>query len=377
MTQDENGFLDLLYGATVRPEQWIAVMERFADMIGGTSGLLSRFDQTNGAGSGEIARIDPVMPAIYENHFARLNPFTRHKNPRAETWSLNITTDEDRMPKEDFLRTEYYNDFLKGQAIHSILMMRLVLQGSEGSVLNIQRPESRGQFARHDIEIAARFHPHLIRAFNLSQKLALDRAASQGPAVVFERSVHGLFLLDQAARILRLNRAGEALLRDGCDLSVHCGRLTARHAEMAKRLGALVALAATADPERRTGGSMALPSPMRARPLSVTVAPLRTDNVMGILSQPCVLACVTDLDANASLSERKLRELFGLTRAEIRLALALFEGLALREAAAKLGVSANTAGVHLARIFEKTGVNRQSALIGLLMRVTGLGLDDA
>jgi DNA-binding CsgD family transcriptional regulator len=70
-----------------------------------------------------------------------------------------------------------------------------------------------------------------------------------------------------------------------------------------------------------------------------------------------------------------LRELFGLTPAESRLALALFEGASLAEAAEGLTISRFTAQNHLARIFEKTGANRQATLIKLMMRAVGLDLD--
>lgn len=60
--------------------------------------------------------------------------------------------------------------------------------------------------------------------------------------------------------------------------------------------------------------------------------------------------------------------MFGLTAAEARVALALFEGLTPREAAVRLSISPHTVHVHLAHIFEKTATNRQAELIRLLMR---------
>lgn len=377
MKHGESAFLDLLYGTVVQPGLWIPAMETFADMIGGTSGLLSSFDQTDGTGPTEIARIDPAMSALYANHFARLNPFTKVPSRRvlASTWRLSMSTDEDRMPKEEFVRTEYYNDFLKPQSIHSTLMIRLGLHGAVGTVLSIQRPEAGGQFSRRDLEIATYYHPHLIRAYNLSRKLAMNRALGQGLAAVFDRSSQGLFLLDDTALILRANLAGEALLARNCGLSVFGGRLTASNTNVAKQLRALVALSAEVDEERRTAGSMVIPRPDGSRPLALTAAPLRAEAGPVILSRPCVLICVTDPEAALSLSERRLKELFSLTRAESRLALALFEGAALRQAAAKLGISIHTARVQLSSIFEKTGVDRQSALMSLLTRSAVLGLE--
>ena len=89
---------------------------------------------------------------------------------------------------------------------------------------------------------------------------------------------------------------------------------------------------------------------------------------------PSVLVCVTDLEAGVSLPQQKLRDLFGLTPAETRLALAIFEGLAPREAAERFAVSPHTVHAQLARIFEKTGVSRQADLVRLMMQAAGVGL---
>ena len=87
-----------------------------------------------------------------------------------------------------------------------------------------------------------------------------------------------------------------------------------------------------------------------------------------------MIVCVTDIEAGVRLPEQKLRDLFGLTAAETRLALALFEGETLADVARSLGISRYTAQNHLARVFEKTGTNRQAVLIKLMMGVVGLEL---
>lgn len=53
---------------------------------------------------------------------------------------------------------------------------------------------------------------------------------------------------------------------------------------------------------------------------------------------------------------------YGLTPTENRLLHCLLEGLALKDAAFRLGVARTTARTHLQRIFDKTGVRRQTDL---------------
>jgi DNA-binding CsgD family transcriptional regulator len=373
---DQDSFLDLLYGASAQPELWPTVMERFADIVGGTGVILSRLDVGNGGGSRLTSRLDPEMSTRYFQYYASRNPLTNVSDRRAyaSNWRKTILTDEDWIAKEDLVRTEYYNDMMQPQGVHSVLFVRLALYNYETCVLNVCRPKSRGQFDGRDVEAAARLHPHLIRAFDLGQKLAIEGGWTDAAGAVFELSDKALFLLDKSARVVRLNRAAEALVGSGRGLSVIGRRLTADHTPTQRRLEALVALAASPDAERRAGGSMALKSFDHALPLSLTTAPLRAQSAPVFYGEPCVLVCVTDPEGGTRIHEETLREAFGFTPAETRLAIALLEGGSQQDVAASLGISVNTVHVHVARIFQKTGVNRQSALLRLLMRVTGAGL---
>lgn len=67
-----------------------------------------------------------------------------------------------------------------------------------------------------------------------------------------------------------------------------------------------------------------------------------------------------------------MRESFGLTPAETRLAARLKDGLTLKEAAAELGVSFNTVRNQLRAVFDKMGLNRQSELVRALTQLGSL-----
>ena len=63
-------------------------------------------------------------------------------------------------------------------------------------------------------------------------------------------------------------------------------------------------------------------------------------------------------------------EIFGLSQAQKRLAHQVSTGMRLTEAAEALGISVNTARTHLTRIYAKTGVNSQVALVRMLMSMS-------
>lgn len=103
-----------------------------------------------------------------------------------------------------------------------------------------------------------------------------------------------------------------------------------------------------------------LPEPLRRR-LDLTSAARRG-----------AIAFVAPDREAAGDESRMYRETFGLTPAEARLAALLKDGLSLKEAAAELGISVNTARNQVRSVFEKLGVNRQSDLIRHLTELSQL-----
>lgn len=147
------------------------------------------------------------------------------------------------------------------------------------------------------------------------------------------------------------------------------GRLSAVAPAHAARLRGLIDAAATRDGAGRVGGSMSIASAYRRHPLHVSVAPNRAEALSMFAADPGVIVYVSDLEAPLSLPLERLSDLFGLTRAEARLVRILYEGVTLTEAAEQFGVSTHTVHAQLSRIFEKTGIRRQSELARLMARV--------
>jgi DNA-binding CsgD family transcriptional regulator len=147
------------------------------------------------------------------------------------------------------------------------------------------------------------------------------------------------------------------------------GKLSAVAPAHASCLRGLIDAAATRDGAGRVGGSMSIGSASRRRPLHVSVAPNRAEALSMFGADPGVIVHITDLEAPLTVPLERLSVLFGLTRAEARLVRTLYEGATLREAAEQFGVSAHTVHAQLSRIFEKTGVRRQSELAKLMARV--------
>lgn len=179
----------------------------------------------------------------------------------------------------------------------------------------------------------------------------------------------GIILLTGSGRVLGTNRPAERILdhRDGLSLQGH--RLRATDPEHTAELRDLVrSIAANGASEPSDGRNAAcLPRPSGRRPLQILVRRLKHAGDPGSKRRAPVALFVTDPDEPVEIPTPRLRRIYGLTRAEARIASRIAAGLRPESVAEEVGVQVNTVRMHLKRIFAKTGTRRQSELVRVLL----------
>lgn len=88
--------------------------------------------------------------------------------------------------------------------------------------------------------------------------------------------------------------------------------------------------------------------------------------------QPAVLGVLIDRASEPRIEPTVLRELFGLTEAETRVAEAYLTLDTVKDVARLIGISTNTVKKHLSAVYHKTGCTRQAQLVRLLMALSEL-----
>jgi DNA-binding CsgD family transcriptional regulator/PAS domain-containing protein len=365
-------FIDLAYEAAADAGLWTCALGRFAELTGASGGALQQQNLKTGEGFIFGANVDPEAVERYFSYYSTRNPLHTGHRPWMPTWILR---DEDILSRDELVRTEYYADFMRPAQIHWTLRLRLGGFGQDTIGINLFRTVRSERFEDREIRVARAAHGHLIRAFKLGRTLAEAGAFDQDLAGWAESSPHGLFLLDAAGVVLRLNAVARRMLDEPGGLGLAGSRLTAAGAEPAKTLDCLITRAASLDPGLRRSGSMPLATPGRRRPLWLTVTP-GPRREPGVFSpRPAVIVCANDLDARIRPAERAMRDLFGLTPAEARLTLALADGLSLRDISEAFALSPHTVHEQLKHVFAKTDTHRQAELVRLVLRTAGVRPD--
>jgi len=169
--------------------------------------------------------------------------------------------------------------------------------------------------------------------------------------------------VDEHAAVLTMSGNASERIESSAVLHLRHGKLRALDRDTDSRLRATIRKIASANPW--TIGTQRIPFVLRTP--------------WGSTESICWIASTLDMKANAMIAfddtgttRRRLQNAvlaYRLSPAQTRLAAVIAEGRDLGAAAEQLGVTVNTARTHLYRMFEKTGVHSQPALVRALLSV--------
>jgi DNA-binding CsgD family transcriptional regulator/PAS domain-containing protein len=363
--EDVSPLIGLIYDAALDPDACPVMLNRLADTLSARCSAIASHNSRTNRTAITAPRTDPEY----------LRSFIEYWADRAFVWKGaeelpvgTVMVREMIVARDEFCRTDYYNEWCKPQGVEAVVAANLVVEGSLSTVIAAHRPYAEGDFDETEMRLFAELIPHLQRAVQMQSRLAGLDGLLEGSAEILNRLLQGVLLVDADARIIFANRAAEEMLRAGRGLSVGCNGLRAEIPAETRRLRRLIA--DCGEPRRELGGAGGCLRISRGRnvPLTVLVAPHRAKLTWIDIMRPRAILFITDPQATAVVRRQWLREDFGFTEAEAAVAVEVLKTDGLQAVAGRLGISLATAHTHLAHVFDKTGTHRQSELVRLLLR---------
>ena len=215
-----------------------------------------------------------------------------------------------------------------------------------------------------------RSHKQQCQAVAISD--ALNHAAIRSDALeaTLNAFTSGVYLTDRHGQIINMNRAAERQISASNAVRVENSHLSPIDRKARLALDRAINEATGDEADRPIGGfTIALAAGDNAG-LIATVLPLARGEPQSGAFGGMVAIFVQDPTVMPSFPEQAFAELYGLTRSELRVLLAMVPGLSVKEAAEVLGVGENTAKTHLQHIHSKTSTSKQTELIRLFMSST-------
>jgi DNA-binding CsgD family transcriptional regulator len=370
--------IDLVYQAVTDPGAWQEVLRRLQQIFLAEVVLLARHDVAarNGTCLHQIG-MDPGLVGRYESEFAGKNPWMqadRVYQPHS------VVVGEELLLNVDLVKTEFYEHYLRPQRLLHRLCGVVCRHGPEFWYVTAARRPNQPVFDDADKRGLARLLPHVERALGLSWEFARERSARHALLDILDQLPTAIAVVDAEARPVMVNAAAEGILAMADGMAVSGRRLEALwHAERARLAQLIASACVVADGAAPGGGGghLTVTRPSGLRPFLVIVSPLpRSFRDRSGRQRPVAAVIIKDPQAEpqaSAASRREIATLYDLTRAEERLLDLILDGLALFEAAERLGVSRNTARTHMKRIYAKTGTGRQAELVRRLGHLTSDG----
>ncbi|MBI4937424.1 MAG: helix-turn-helix transcriptional regulator [Nitrosomonadales bacterium] len=261
------------------------------------------------------------------------------------------------------LRTEW-TDYLRMTEIIHCLGAHFVIEGDLLGLVGAHRPHGRKSFDEQDKQKMALLVPHIQRALQLRERLAMDGQRSTLTLDVLDGLAVGVVLVASDCRILFANQTAELALCAQHGFKVCKARLQPLDSSDARAFELMVSEAAKtgAGQGASSGGTLYVTLPGNAK-LPVMVSPMKSGEAVLFPAIPAAMVIFSLPDGNLVISEQVLARCYGLTAAEARLYSALIAGQELADYAEAQKVGVGTVKTHLKSIFDKTGCHRQVDLV--------------
>ncbi|WP_067854778.1 helix-turn-helix transcriptional regulator [Nocardia shimofusensis] len=285
-----------------------------------------------------------------------------------------ITTCEELLGPGYLRRHRFFSDWMAPHRLGDG-MLTVLADGDRSAWLGAYPYRHRDLDRAHATATMRLLLPHLRHALTVQARLAEADAAHGAVAAVLDRYRHGVVIVTGGGTIGYANPAAAAIFAAGDGLAVgRRGHLESTDSVAAAGLRALIT-AATRPVGPRVGGRRLVPRRGGEAPYALSVLPLEPACVRD--GERAALVVIVDPEREVSGGCEALRQLYGLTGAEARVAAVALRGKGLRAIAEDLAVSVNTARTHLQHVFDKSGTHRQAELVRLLTTVlSGTGQFD-
>jgi PAS domain-containing protein len=355
-----------IYEAAANGGSWESVGARLCRLTDAQRATLRISDR------GEVSQ-NVMMPfddgeAVYLAYYHPLNPYLaqgRRDFAEARTRRLaNVVFGPELVPEQAFLRSEYYCDFARHHERRHLLAGMIGV--TEMMSFGLFRADDAKPFGSEEHRLLQAVLPHLQRAVELRARLGQESKASWATRAALDALPVGVAIVDAGLRIHFMNEAsrkdlarpdsGLRALRSG-PYAAGGVYLAAQAKAEAAALRRLVASATSGN----AGGSMRIMNrDMSSCALLVSPAPqgLAADEATAKSDGPAeklAMIVVRDLGRVASPLPETLCEVFGLSRAEADVAVALSGGASAEDVAQQRNVSLTTVRSQIRSILGKSG----------------------
>ncbi len=366
MIRDETQWLalsDAFHTAALGGAPWYAALQDLARATGSTHGELIGIGANASVPFNIVTDIDPAFHPAFE----QVRGGDPELNPRVKAGMhapvLKTLAESDFITPEEHRVHPHYREFAQQWNIPYICLTTLE-RGEDNLIgLAVVRTRDQGHITTDERRVFSSIAPHVRAAVRTHSALRGQTEA------VLSGTMEALsipaFICDRYGRVVKLTPSAEKLVCESANgLSVRLGRLCAAIPIDAKSLGDAIERAAG---PRSVGGTLL--ATVLVRKAEEDHSPLVLDVIALPARQldlnPCarVLIAVRGGEGGNQRRAAILQSLYGMTAAEVDIAMHLCAGKTPEAIACNRGVSIGTVRAQIKALLAKAGLSRQLELV--------------
>lgn len=366
-----------------REKPWLAAIDRLYDAVGREQRLAQALGDFRPFFAAQAASFftvaDPARPGAshtgavglagqllveYHAHYSAHDEWVKSAIARSDFGTGAVYRGQaDLMPLDSILQTYFGREFMSRNCVADVLSGVVETLASDGALswVTFFRHNGEPPFTAADAARMAQLVTHMRQVLRLHRRLAPQIAVGATLREIVEQMEQPVLFVAGDGRLVDANPAARtALAQPAGWLAEHGGTVTVRQAQRwqalsswlpaLQRQGRPDASSLTLDLLDAAGGSATL-----------EVVPIQAALADTVARHPAAAICT--LKPGVRDRAQALRNVYGLTAAEARVAQQLADGRTLAEIAAATEVSLSTVRTQLAAVRGKLGVRRQAEVV--------------
>jgi DNA-binding CsgD family transcriptional regulator len=360
-----------LYAAPAQPDLWSVFLQDFSSMLGLPGAAILHQNLTKDKYGFSVAvGIDPAAQISYGDYFGKNDPFRPNFLRRREG---ELCFADELCPSPVLHKTEMYGDYLTKHNFTLYCSVATIKQAETSEFVSIYRGLRSEYPGKETAATITLILPHIRAALKLRSQLCVLDCSTKNYADALDSLNVGVVLLNERGNCLFVSRKAENICSAKDGVYIRQSQIGAHARTDHEAIRGLIdrAISVAVGKFARPCGTIAV----RRRSgqllhISATALSSLTPCMWSPLGSKAVAAVfIRAPEDDAASLQQILANCYALTRAELRLAVQLFDGLSLADAAALNSVSLETVRAQLKAVFNKTDTRRQSELVALLSRL--------
>lgn len=373
--------VDLIYQGAVDPFAWSSIVPKLAEYMECSKAML--FTPTTFVDQGGFYfnhGISEITMDLWRTRYQPMDVWLSNGIANNCYFEGNTFIGEEIVPREELITTLWYQEFLNKIGIGQVIAN--VIFGVDSKLppltsFSFFRSLEEKTFGANDKYKSSLILPHVSRALGVMMRLRNAECQNATTLTALDRLNQGIMLLDEKGQVSFVNIAALKMLNQNDGLSLRSANGKTDHsvlfstkANTQKEID--IAIQEVINPQilrtQHFSKKVIVKDKHGKLTFSLNFSHLPSENSFAITHlPPKAIVFISDQNAPLNVNQELLRNVYGLTKAELQLIQDICHGNNIEEIIKTTRVSNNTIKTHLKHIYSKTNTHSRVELLRLLV----------